>query len=331
MNNDDNPRSFNHRFADVGEIRLHYVEEGEGPLVVLIHGFPYLWYTWRHQIRPLAAAGYHVVAPDLRGFGQSDAPEAVENYEILRAVGDVVGLANALGESSAVLVGHDLGSRVAYYAASARPDMFRAFVMLNSPESTRATHKPSDGWKRIRAATGKRYYHDYFQDLGVADAEMNADIRKTLRSSLYSVSASASAHERWRPLLNDGETIPDTSFDPEWLPAWLSAEALDYYAGEYERHGFTPPLNYYRCLDRNWQQTAFLDRHKPQQPVMFIGGTVDPGLEFFAPIYDRLESDLPNLQTKVLLDGVGHDAAEEDPETVNQMLLRFLGTLALMG
>lgn len=121
--------------------------------------------------------------------------------------------------------------------------------------------------------------------------------------------------------------MPDTSFDPERLPAWLPAEAIDYHAREYGRHGFTPPLNYYRWLDRNWEQTAFLDRHKPQQPVMFIGGPVDPGREFFAPVYDRLESDLPNLQTKVLLDGVGHDAAEEDPETVTQMLLQFLGTI----
>lgn len=328
MNNVDNPQGYNHDFADVGGIRLHYVDEGEGPLVVLIHGFPYLWYTWRHQIRPLAAAGYRVVAPDLRGFGQSAAPDGVENYEILRAVGDIVGLSNTLGES-VVLIGHDLGSRVAYYAASVRPDLFRAFVMLNSPEIPRAARKPSDGWKQIRAATGKRYYHDYFQNPGIADAEMNADIRKTLRSSLYSVSASASADERWRPLLNDGETIPDTSFDPERLPEWLPREAIDYYTSEYERNGFTPPLNYYRCLDRNWEQTAFLEGRKPQQPAMFIGGAVDPGREFFAAAYERLESDLPHLQSKVLLRGVGHDAAEEDPETVTQMLLHFLERIKL--
>lgn len=323
--NDNNPESFTHHFADVGGLRLHYVDEGDGPLVALIHGFPYLWYTWRHQIRPLAAAGFHVVAPDLRGFGQSDAPDGVENYEILRAVGDVVGLTNALGKTSAVLIGHDLGSRVAYYAASLRPDLFRAFVMLNSPEGLRAARKPSDGWKQILATTGKRYYHDYFQKPGVADAEMNADICKTLRSSLYSVSASASADERWRPLLNVGETIPDTSFDPERLPAWLPREAIDYYTNEYQRHGFTPPLNYYRCLDRNWEQTAFLEGRKPQQPALFIGGAEDPGREFFAPVYERLESDLPHLRSKVLLDGVGHDAAEEDPETVTQILLQFLG------
>jgi hypothetical protein len=132
---------------------------------------------------------------------------------------------------------------------------------------------------------------------------MDADIRRTLCSIFYSVSGSAVGHERWRLLVGDGETVLDTVSDPERLPEWLPARALDYYVSEYERHGFTPPLSYYRCLDRNWEQAPFLDGLRPQQPSLFLGGTADPAREAFTPTYDRLESRLPILRKKVLLEG----------------------------
>jgi pimeloyl-ACP methyl ester carboxylesterase len=157
---------------------------------------------------------------------------------------------------------------------------------------------------------------------------MNADIRQTLGSIFYSVSDSAVGDEHWRPFLSDGETALDTVSDPEQLPEWLPARALDYYVSEYERHGFTPPLNYYRCLDRCWEQTPFLDGLRQQQSSLFLGGAADTAREALTPTHDRLESHLPNLRQKVLLEGVGHSPAEEKPETVSRMLLEFLAAVA---
>ena len=328
MNSVEDPQSFDHRFATVNGIRLHYVDEGKGPLVLLLHGIPYIWYTWRHQIRALAAAGYRVVVPDFRGFGQSDVPPDGQSYEAVNVVGDIVGLIRSLDEkTSAIVVGHDLGSRVAHYCAELRPDLFRALVMVNTPVGPRDMRSPSEVFKQIRSTTGKRFYHDYFQDVGATDREMNADIRKTLRSILYSVSGSAVGSERWRILIGPKETILDTFHDPERLPEWLPAQAFDYYVSEYERHGFTPALNYYRCLERNWEQTPFLEGLRPLQPTLLIGGAADPSNELSAPTYNQLESHLPNLRKKVLLEGVGHDAPEEKPETVNRMLLEFLSAV----
>jgi pimeloyl-ACP methyl ester carboxylesterase len=204
----DDPQTFSHRFATVNGVRLHYVEEGQGPLVLLLHGIPYLWYNWRHQIKPLAAAGYRVVAPDLPGFAQSDAPPDVHSYEVLRVVGNLVGLVQTINETSCVVIGHDLGSRIAAYTAELRPDMFRALVMMASPVGARDARSPNEVWQQIRTQTGKRYYHDYFQTPGLADAQLNADIRKSLRAMLYSVSASARGSERWRPLVGEWRDNP---------------------------------------------------------------------------------------------------------------------------
>ena len=155
--NADDPDAFSHRFAEVNGIRMHYVEEGQGPLVILLHGFPYLWYMWRRQIPALAAAGFRVVAPDLRGFGQTDRPNEVESYDMSQAVGDMVGLVEALGEKSAVIVGHDLGAWVAQAAAMLRPDLFRALVMLNTPVPPRGKVRPTVGlWEMEK---GRVYHH----------------------------------------------------------------------------------------------------------------------------------------------------------------------------
>jgi pimeloyl-ACP methyl ester carboxylesterase len=323
--NVDDPKGFNHKFAEVNGIRIHYVEEGKGPLVILVHGIPYLWYWWRHQIRALSAAGYRVVAPDLRGFGESDCPAGVPNYAIFTVVADLVDLMQSLGETSAVIVGHDLGAWVARSSVELRPDLFRGLVMVNSPIGPREAVKPSETWKQIRAATGKRFYHDYLQASG--DVEMNADIRKTLRATFYSVSGSAVGSDRWRILIAENQNFLDTVSDPKVLPPWLSEQALDYYVSEYERTKFTGALNYYRNRDSNWEQSAFLKGLILQQPSMFIGGAADPSNELSATNYQQLENSLPNLRKKVLLNGVGHSAGEEQPEKVNELLLWYMAGL----
>jgi len=323
----DDPAAFNHCFAEVNGIRLHYVDEGQGPLVILLHGFPYLWYMWRRQIVALAEAGFRVVVPDQRGFGQSDGPDALEAYDISQSVGDMVGLMAALGETSAVIVGHDLGAWVAQSAAMLRPDLFRALAMLNTPVPPRGKVRPTDALREL--AKGRVFHHLYFQQVGKPDRELAADPRKTLRSIFYSISGDATGNERWRLFIEPGEPILNAFTEPKDFPSWLSARAIDYYVDEYTRTGFTGALNYYRCRDRNWEITSYLDGAVVCQPSMFIGGAADPSLE---PIemrgaYDRLDAYLPRLRKKVLLPGVGHSAAEERPDQVNQLLLEFLAQL----
>lgn len=325
----DDPAAFNHRFAEVNGVRLHYVDEGQGPLVILLHGFPYLWFMWRRQIAALAEAGYRVVVPDQRGFGQSDRPQAVEAYDISQAVGDMVGLMTALGETSAVIVGHDLGAWVAQSAALLRPDLFRALVMLNTPVSPRGMVRPTVGLQAM--AKGRVYHHLYFQQLEKPDREFAENPRKTLRSIYYSVSGSAKGADRWRMFVEEGEPILNAFSEPAELPAWLSPRAMEHYIAEYTRTGFTGAINYYRCRDRNWEITAFLDGALVHQPSMYIGGDEDPSLEpaEIRALYDQLEKFHPGMRQKVLLPAIGHSAAEEAVGEVNDLLLDFLGSLAV--
>jgi pimeloyl-ACP methyl ester carboxylesterase len=323
----DDPGAFNHCFAEANGIRMHYIDEGQGPLVILLHGFPYLWYMWRRQIAALAEAGFRVVVPDQRGFGQTDRPDSIEAYDISQAVGDMVGLMAASGETSAVIIGHDLGAWVAQAAAMLRPDLFRGLVILNTPVPPRGKIKPTVALREM--AKGRVYHHLYFQQIGKPDSELASDPRKTLRSIFYSVSGSAVGAERWRLFIEPGEPILNAFTDPKEFPSWLSARAIDYYVDEYTRTGFTGALNYYRCRDRNWEITAFLDGAVVHQPSLFIGGAADPSLEpvEIRALYDRLETHLPALQKKVLLPGVGHSAAEERADQVNTLLLEFLEQL----
>ncbi|SAK59833.1 alpha/beta hydrolase [Caballeronia hypogeia] len=320
----DDPAAFNHCFAEVNGIRMHYIDEGQGPLVILLHGFPYLWYMWRRQIGALAAAGFRVVVPDQRGFGQTDRPDAIEAYDMSQAVGDIVGLMAALGETSAVIVGHDLGAWVAQAAAMLRPDLFRGLVMLNTPVPPRGKIRPTVGLQEM--AKGRVFHHLYFQQIGKPDRELASDPRKTLRSIFYSVSGSAVGAERWRLFIEAGEPILNSFTEPKEFPSWLSARAIDYYVDEYTRTGFTGAINYYRCRDRNWEITSFLDGAVVRQPSMFIGGAADPSFEpvEIRSIYHRLDIYQPGLQKKVLLPGVGHAAAEESVDKVNELLLEFL-------
>ena len=239
----------------------------------------------------------------------------------------MVGLMAALGETSAVIVGHDLGAWVAQAAAMMRPDLFRALVMLNTPVPPRGKIKPTVALREM--AKGKVYHHLYFQQVGKPDRELGADPRRTLRSIFYSISGDATGDERWRLFIEPGEPILNAFTEPKEFPSWLSSRAIDYYVDEYTRTGFTGALNYYRCRDRNWEITSFLDGAVVRQPSMFIGGAADPSLEpvEIRGLYDRLDAYLPGLPKKVLLPGVGHSAAEERPDQVNELLVEFLEQL----
>jgi pimeloyl-ACP methyl ester carboxylesterase len=331
--NPDDPQGFSHKFADVNSIRLHYVEEGKGPLVILVHGFPFLWYLWRHQIRPLAAAGYRVVALDTRGYGQSGCPDAVNAYDMSWLVGDIVGLMNALEEKSAVLVGQDWGSPIIYNAALMRPDLFRGILMMCAPPSARMPIRPSQAWAHVYGSKGFAFYMEYLVSAD-GEQEITKNLPEFLLSSFYSTSASCSEDEKFRWVLPPGEKFSDTIFRvPKKLPPFLSQQALDYYVENFKRTGIKPALNYYACIDRSWEITSFLDGAVAPQPAVFVYGEKDwstetqLGIDRQGPALRALKDNFPKLRDIIKMPGVGHTPPEEKPEETTKITLDFLNKL----
>ncbi|HLK87745.1 MAG TPA: alpha/beta hydrolase [Candidatus Binataceae bacterium] len=317
--------AFNHRFVETNGIRMHFAEAGAGPLVVLCHGFPESWYSWRHQLAALAAAGFHAVAPDQRGYGETDKPEAVDAYSVLHLAGDIVGLVNALGERSAAIVGHDWGAPVAWYSALLRPDLFRAVGLLSVPYIPRGPMRPSAIVKAVFA--GRMFYQEYFQQEGVAERELERDARASLLGMFYSLSGDAAPNERWRYAFGPDETFLDSLVVPRALPTWLSEADLEFFTGEFKRSGFRGALNWYRNIDRGWELTGFLDGARLAQPTLFIAGEKDAVIEFYADACGALKNNAPNLAAQVVLPGAGHWIQQERPAEVNRILVDFLRSL----
>jgi pimeloyl-ACP methyl ester carboxylesterase len=313
-----------HRTIETNGIKMHVAEQGEGPLVLLCHGFPELAYSWRHQLKALAEAGYRAVAPDQRGYGRSDCPEAIEDYHVLKLTGDVVGLVEALGDERAVIVGHDWGAAVAWHCALLRPDIFSAVVLLSVPYLQRSPAGPRPTEQMKQLAGEGHFYQLYFQEPGKAEAEFEADVRKSMSMLLYSASGDASPQERWRFLFNKSETFLDTGVVPKRLPAWLTEADLDFFVSEFERTGFRGGLNWYRNIDALWELTPFLSGAKIRQPSLFIAGEVDAVIAMYRPQFEGLEQTMPGLQRKVLLPGAGHWIQQERPAEVNELILQFL-------
>jgi pimeloyl-ACP methyl ester carboxylesterase len=295
-----------HRFVETNGIRMHVAEVGSGPLVLLLHGFPELWYSWRHQLPALADAGYHAVAPDQRGYGQTDRPAAPASYTQLHLVGDVIGLLDALGEEQAVVVGHDWGAPVAWNTALLRPDRVRGVVGLSVPYTPRG---PVSFLTALRAVLGEGFYMAYFQTPGVADAELARDVRPTMRRFLYASSGDAPrASPPPQPVVPAGGGILDVLAEPAALPGWLSEADLDVFVAEFERTGFTGGLNWYRTIDLSWELMAPWQGARVMTPALYVAGDRDlvinfPGREELIP---RLQTAVPKFRRTVLLPGCGH-------------------------
>lgn len=308
------------RTISANGIDLFVLEQGEGPLVVLCHGWPELSYSWRHQIPALAEAGFHVVAPDMRGFGRSGAPLDVSAYTIFHTVGDMVALVAALGEKQAAIVGQDWGAPVAWHAAMFRPDIFTKVAGLSVPPPSRGRGRPLD---TLRANGITNFYWQYFQPEGVAETELERDVALTMRTVLAGRGFSdPSAHqfiEEGKGFLGDGNRdLP--------LPNWLTEADLAYFAEIYAKAGFRGGLNWYRNIDRNWELTAPWQGAQIHQPSLFIAGSRDgviTGLIGSRQV-EQLDRVLPNLRQKLIIDGAGHWVQQERPEEVNAALIAFL-------
>ncbi|GAS87638.1 alpha/beta fold hydrolase [Mycolicibacterium brisbanense] len=300
------------RLVDTNGVTLRVTEAGEpgNPVVVLAHGFPELAYSWRHQIPVLAEAGYHVLAPDQRGYGGSSRPPAIEDYDIVALTSDIAGLLDAVGAETAVVIGHDWGSPVMTNFPLFHPDRVRAVVAMSVPPVPRAPAPPTQIWRKM---VGDNFFYIlYFQEPGVADAELAVDLRESMRRliTLEGISAPPDVL-RSRPL-------------PP-LPDWVTADEFEHYIEAFTETGFTGPLNWYRNFDRNWELTEHTPAPTITAPTLFVAGTADPVLGFTPR--DRVRDVVAGDYREVLIEGAGHWLQQERPEEINAVLLEFLDGL----
>jgi pimeloyl-ACP methyl ester carboxylesterase len=310
-----------HRQIPVNGIEMHVAECGKGPLVLMCHGWPELWYSWRHQLTALAEAGFRAVAPDMRGFGRTSAPADVAAYTILHTTGDMIALVAALGEARALIVGHDWGAPVAWHCALWRPDIFSAVAAMSVPHRRRGREAPLEILKKAGKAD---YYYLYFQTED-AENEFARDPRYTIRRVLYIGSGDTPRDDKMSMYVDRRKGFLGAAGNPVPLPPWLSEADVDAFAAEYQRTGFRGGLNWYRNLDRNWELTAPWHDAKIMQPALFIGGSNDAVItgSMGKRALDELETVVPNLERKIILEGAGHWIQQERPTQVNAALISF--------
>ncbi len=314
------------RTIDTGRAKLRAAVEGEGPLVVMVHGFPESWYSWRHQIGPVAQAGYQVAAIDVRGYGGSDRPKDVAAYSMQELTGDVAGVAEALAPGGkAILIGHDWGAPIVWNTALTRPDVISAVAGLSVPYTGVPTRPFTEIFTEAFTSKGHFFYQAWFQDVGPPAAEAEADVRDFLRKFYFGISGDA-PDGTW-PVKKHGATLLEGMVDPGVFQAWMTDADLDYYVAEFENSGFFGPISRYRNHERDfeWLQ-AFKDR-KIEQPSLLIGGDRDPAFNGFGRIPDPsalMRQHVTDLRGSHVLPGVGHWTQQERPAEVTAILLDWL-------
>ena len=305
----------------VNGIRMQVATQGQGPLVLLCHGFPELWVSWRAQMAALAQAGYRAAAPDMRGYGGTDAPADPAQYTLLHHVGDMVEMVHALGETQAVIVGHDWGAPAAWHAALLRPEVFRAVAGLSVPYTPPGRVDLLSGLERRGVHT---FYMQYFQTPGVAEAELQADVAAALRRITFSLSGDGAGGVAG--ILEPGTGFLHRTVDPPSMPDWVNLPDLTHAVGEFQRTGFRGALNWYRAIRLNWELLAPWRGAAIHQPSMFIGGRHDDVLKFPTSrgAIEKFSQSLPGLRGCHLLQGAGHWVQRERADVVNALLLDFL-------
>ncbi|MES9555551.1 MULTISPECIES: alpha/beta fold hydrolase [unclassified Streptomyces] len=316
-----------HRTVAAPAGRLHLVEQGTGPLVLLVHGFPESWYSWRHQLPALAAAGYRAVALDVRGYGRSSKPSAPQEYRMRALVADNLALVHALGEESAVVVGHDWGANIAAASALLHPEVFRAVGLLSVPYAPPGGPRPSEVFTRLGG--DEEFYVSYFQEPGRAEAEIEPDVRGWLAGIYAALSADTmpGPGEPDPHFVGPGGRMRDR-FPEGRFPAWLGEADLDHYAGEFERTGMTGALNRYRNMDRDWEELSGFNGSPLTQPSLFIGGARDASTTWMADAIDAYPATLPGLVSSHVLDDCGHWLQQERPEETNRLLVSWLAEVS---
>jgi pimeloyl-ACP methyl ester carboxylesterase len=339
-----------HRLVHTGRARLHVAEQGEGPLVLLVHGFPELWYSWRFQIPAIANAGYRAVALDQRGYGGSSKFWQTDAYRIGELVRDLVDLVAALGERQAILIGHDWGAPVVWSAAWLHPGVFRGVLGMSVPFSGRGLialpgnpfgERPPHEIHQAIAGPGQDFYQVYFATLGPVIDEIEQDLRGWVRDLMWSVSGDAMAASGLQldgadpvPLIRasalcirHGERMRERFATPERMPAWLTNADLDVFVDALERGGFAGPLSYYRNLENDWRDLTPMHGRPLEVPAMFLGAQYDVGTWWGAEAIERAHEHIPNWLGSRILDGAGHWLQQERASETNAVVLEFLRAL----
>jgi pimeloyl-ACP methyl ester carboxylesterase len=316
-----------HRMIETNGIRLHVAEQGAGPLVILCHGFPECWYSWRYQLPALAKAGFRAVAPDLRGYGLSDHPESVEKYTILNDIGDIVGLVDALGAKQAVIAGHDIGAAIAWQTALLRPDRFRAVIALSPPFRSRGFGDAGPPTTLMPRTEDAIFYQLFLQN-PAAEAGLGRDLRLTFRYQFYNLSG-----DRPRSA-GVGELPPGMMprkggfmIDPPSLPAWVTESDIDVYVKEYTRSGFLGPLAWWRNIDRGWDLMAPFAGAAVTVPALYIAGDRDFVASVFSEDIAKQSVRVPKLRPPIMLPGCGHWTQQERAPEVSAAMIDFLRSL----
>ncbi len=319
--------NWTHRYATVNGIRMHYVEEGTGVPVILCHGFPHLWFSWRHQIPVIAAAGFRVIAPDMRGMGQTEAPADPAAYDVDHTVGDLIGLLDEIGAEKAIFVGLDFGAFAIYDLALRAPERVIAVI---GPENPAAPHNPDmPPLEEYRAMAKNHFVHiTYFEPKGPADADLDAHPREFLNKVFWALSGEYHYLDVWKH--PPGTTYLAALPEPPPLPwFWLTELELEFFVSEYSRSGFTGGLNWYRSMDLKWVQRKPFEGATCPVPAYFIGSEQDCDLEGFHgpdPI-GLMRAQFPDLREVAMIKNAGHLVQMERPAEVNTLLLKYLADI----
>ena len=320
MTNSQKYPNINQRRIETNGISLNIAEQGEGPLILMLHGFPESWYSWRHQFSALAEAGYHAVAPDMRGYGDSDKPFEIEAYNQVEVVNDIIGLIPALGYETAVVFGHDWGAPTAWSCALNHPDKVSAVGALSVPFRPRGDSPPLATLKAI--FKDRFFYQLYFQEPGKAEAELEKDPALTIRKFYHMASG-----EMNTSLLSekpaDADLLSDLPDPGTEMGPWISEEDVSFYASEFKQSGFRGPLSYYRNMDLTWELTKDSPR-QISQPALFVAGERDGVILMAADALKELDKHVKDLRVNKLIPKIGHWTQQEAPDEVNQALIQFL-------